>query len=208
MMTNNGIVFSLRRKHITIRVREYIEFKEFGSILRKKLPEARILYKNSEPDTISIIGRDFSEKEQKIVKKMVSKFFVGKVKFNNTEKLGLYGIRKPFKKEIAVSETKFYTHSLRSGQKVEFVGSIVILGDVNNGAEVIAGENIIILGTLRGLAHAGAKGNKEAIISAGAIETNQIRISNVIRKFDKNEFENALIKTNAYLDNDDKIIVE
>lgn len=207
-MANNGIVFSCRRKQITIRVRESVEFKEFGVNLKKKLREARILYKTSEPDTIAIIGRDFNEKEQMIIKKLVGKFFMGKVKFNNTEKLGLYGIRQPFKKEIAVSETKFYTHPLRSGQRVEFIGSVVILGDVNNGAEVIAGENIIILGTLRGLAHAGARGNKEAIISAGAIETNQIRISNVIRNFDKEEFENTIIKTNAYLDNNDSIVVE
>ena len=207
-MANNGIVFSCRRKQITIRVMESVEFKEFGVNLKKKLREARILYKNSEPDTIAIIGRDFNEKEQMIIKKLVGKFFMGKVKFNNTEKLGLYGIRQPFKKEIAVSETKFYTHPLRSGQRVEFIGSVVILGDVNNGAEVIAGENIIILGTLRGLAHAGARGNKEAIISAGTIETNQIRISNVIRNFDKEEFENTIIKTNAYLDNNDSIVVE
>ena len=207
-MANNGIVFSCRRKQITIRVRESVEFKEFGVNLKKKLREARILYKTSEPDTIAIIGRDFNEKEQMIIKKLVGKFFMGKVKFKKTEKLGLYGIRQPFKKEIAVSETKFYTHSLRSGQRVEFIGSVVILGDVNNGAEVIAGENIIILGTLRGLAHAGARGNKEAIISAGAIETNQIRISNVIRNFDKEEFENTIIKTNAYLDNNDSIVVE
>lgn len=207
-MSNNGIVFSFRRKQITIRVREHIDFKEFVSKLKKKLPEARILYKNSEPDVISIIGRDFNEREQMIINKIMSNFFTGKVKFNNTDKLGLYGIRKPFNKEIAVSETKYYTHSLRSGQRVEFMGSIVILGDVNNGAEVIAGENIIILGTLRGLAHAGAKGNKEAIISAGSIETNQIRISNIIRNCEKNEFENTIIKTNAYLDKNDKIIIE
>ena len=207
-MTNNGIGFSFRRKQITIRVREHIEFKEFVIGLKKKLPEARILYKNSEPDTIFIIGRDFNRKEQMMIKKVMSNFFSGKVMFNDTEKLGLYGIRKTFKKEIAVSETKFYTHSLRSGQRVEFVGSVVILGDVNNGAEVIAGENIIVLGNLRGLAHAGALGNKEAIISAGSIETSQIRISNIIRNCEKSEFENSIIKTNAYLDKNDEIVIE
>ena len=38
-----------------------------------------------------------------------------------------------------------------------------VLGDVNGGAEVIAGDNVIVLGVLRGLAHAGAKGNMKAI---------------------------------------------
>ena len=207
-MANKGIGFSFRRKQIIVRVREYIEIRELVSNLRKKMQEARILYKNGDPETILILGKDFSDKEQMIIKKNVGKYFSSDVKFNSSEKLGLYGIHKPFKKQIAVSETKFYTHSLRSGQKVEFIGSVVVLGDVHNGAEVIAGENIIILGILRGMAHAGAKGNKEAIISAGVIEATQIRISNVVKNFEKDEFENSIIKTNAYLDKDDNIVVE
>lgn len=122
--------------------------------------------------------------------------------------LGLSGIRKPFKKEIAVSETKFYRNSLRSGQKVEFEGSIVILGDVNFGAEVIAGENVVVLGILRGLAHAGAKGNKEAIICARDIQSKQIRISNVVKECEDADFEDRVIVTNAYLDENDEVVLE
>ncbi len=48
---------------------------------------------------------------------------------------------------------------------MEFEGSIVILGDVNDGSEVIAEDNIVVLGCLRGMAHAGAKGNEKAIIA-------------------------------------------
>lgn len=81
-------------------------------------------------------------------------------------------------------------------------------GDVNYGAEVIAGENVIVLGTLRGLAHAGANGNGEAIISAGAFETNQMRISNVVKEFEKEEFSNSIIKTNAYLNDAGTMIIE
>ena len=183
-----------------------MDIKDVVINLRKKMPEIRILYKNIEPLQVSVIGSEFSVKDQKIIKKVIGKYFKSEVKFTETEILGLYGIRKPFQKEIATSETKFYRHSLRSGQKIEFSGSIVVLGDVHFGAEVIAGENIIVLGTLRGLAHAGAKGNKEAIISAGSIETTQIRISNIIRNCDLSEFENAIIKTNAYVDKDEIVI--
>ena len=207
-MTNNGIGFSCRRKQITIKIREDLEYKEIIAILKKRLPEIRLLYKNSEPDTILIMGVDFKRREEIHLKKLMGKFFNCDVSFDSSDALGLYGIRKTFQKEIATSETTFYRHSLRSGQKIEFPGSIVVLGDVNCGAEVIAGENIIVLGRLRGLAHAGAKGNKEAIISAGSIETNQIRISNVIRKCEKNEFEQSIIKTNAYIDKKDKIVIE
>lgn len=59
------------------------------------------------------------------------------------------------------------------------------MGDVNGGAEVIAGENIIILGTLRGLAHAGAKGNRKATIAATIIEAPQIRISNLVKEVEE-----------------------
>lgn len=205
-MSNNAVNFNCRRKQLTIKIKEHMDIKDVVINLRKKMPEIRILYKNIEPLQVSVIGSEFSVKDQKIIKKVIGKYFKSEVKFTETEILGLYGIRKPFQKEIATSETKFYRHSLRSGQKIEFSGSIVVLGDVHFGAEVIAGENIIVLGTLRGLAHAGAKGNKEAIISAGSIETTQIRISNIIRNCDLSEFENAIIKTNAYVDKDEIVI--
>ena len=101
--------------------------------------------------------------------------------------LGLHSIRKTFKREIAISETKFHRGSLRSGQKLETEGSLVIIGDVNSGAEVIASDNIVVLGSLRGLAHAGAKGNEEAIIAAGLIDTVQIRIANKVKEIDRDE---------------------
>lgn len=205
-MSNNAVNFNCRRKQLTVKIKEHMDIKDVVVNLRKKMPEIRILYKNVEPLQVSVLGSELSVKDQKIIKKVIGKYFKSEVKFTETEILGLYGIRKPFQKEIATSETKFYRHSLRSGQKIEFSGSIVVLGDVHFGAEVIAGENIIVLGTLRGLAHAGAKGNKEAIISAGSIETTQIRISNIIRNCDLSEFENAIIKTNAYVDKDEIVI--
>ena len=64
------------------------------------------------------------------------------MKKEEVNELGLYGIKKSFNKEIATSETKFYKGSIRSGQKMEFEGSLVILGDVNAGAEVLAEDNV------------------------------------------------------------------
>ena len=207
-MSNNGIAFNCKRKQITIKIREYVEFKDVVKILKKQMREIRVLYKNSEPSIVTVEGRDFKRSEKNLIKKIVAKFFVAPVNFVSDDTLGLYGIQKSFSREIATSETMFYRHSLRSGQKVEFNGSIVVLGDVNNGAEVIAGENIVVLGILRGLAHAGAKGNKEAIICAGSINVTQIRISNVVRECDSKEFEGQMIKSNAYLDENDNIVIE
>ena len=81
----------------------------------------------------------------------------------------------------------FFKGGIRSGQKLEFDGSIVVLGDVNSGAEVIAGDNIVVLGNLRGLAHAGAKGNQQAIIASRIIDSPQIRIGSIIKERNREE---------------------
>ena len=51
----------------------------------------------------------------------------------------------------------------------------------------MASDNIVILGALRGLAHAGAKGNKQAIIAAGIVDTVQIRIADIVKEIDRDE---------------------
>ena len=120
--------------------------------------------------------------------------------------LGLSSIKKTFEREIAVSETKFHRGSLRSGQRLETEGSIIILGDVNSGAEVIASDNIVVLGALRGLAHAGAKGNKQAIIAAGLFDAVQVRIANIVKEIDREE---EPLHKQAYISVvEDKIVIE
>ena len=73
-------------------------------------------------------------------------------------------------------ETKIIGRTIRSGGKVESTGSIVVIGDVNAGAELVAADDIIVLGTLRGVAHAGAAGNEKAVIWAQQIASKQLRI--------------------------------
>src|SRR6266496_623927 len=71
----------------------------------------------------------------------------------------------------------FLSRTLRSGTRIEFAGHVVILGDVNPGAEIIAEGNVIIWGRLRGMVHAGAKGNKNAVICALDLSPTQLRIA-------------------------------
>ena len=118
--------------------------------------------------------------------------------------MGLHTIEKSFNRKIDESVTKLHNGSVRSGNKIEFEGTLVILGDVNAGAEVIAEDNIIVLGVIRGLAHAGAKGNKRAIIAANAIEAPQIRIADIVKEVEKPEIteegQQIPIKTRAYVE--------
>ena len=77
-------------------------------------------------------------------------------------------------------ETKIIGRTIRSGGKVESTGSIVVIGDVNSGAELVAIDDIIVLGTLRGVAHAGAAGNEKAVIWAQQIRSPQLRIGSAL----------------------------
>ena len=104
-----------------------------------------------------ITGRLFTDSEIEKVKSLINSQIKVDIKFDDvSDLLGLHAIKKTFEVDTDISETKFIQNSLRSGQRQEYSGSIVICGDVNAGAEVIAGGNIMILGSLRGLAHAGA----------------------------------------------------
>jgi len=71
----------------------------------------------------------------------------------------------------------FLNRTLRSGTRIEFGGHVVVLGDVNPGAEIIAEGNVIIWGRLRGMVHAGSKGNKAAVICALDLSPTQLRIA-------------------------------
>lgn len=77
-------------------------------------------------------------------------------------------------------KTKFIRKTIRSGQYIDYPGNIVIIGDVNPGSEVVAFGNIIVLGKLRGRVHAGANGNKKAIISAFSLQPEVLQISGIL----------------------------
>ncbi len=68
----------------------------------------------------------------------------------------------------------------RSGMRIESPSDCVVLGDVNPGAEILAVGDVIVFGNLRGIAHAGALGDRGARIWALSIEPSQIRIADLV----------------------------
>lgn len=84
-------------------------------------------------------------------------------------------------------EIKSFSRIIRSGQVLEVKGDLLLLGDVNPGGEVRASGSIYVVGKLQGIAHAGIKGNKEAVIIASYMEPSQLRISNLISRPSDNE---------------------
>ncbi len=184
----NPVGISMKKDEIIIRISEKATHDETIECLNKKIPALKKLYK-TEKTPICVTGKILKNKEIDEVKKIITNEIDVEVTFDSPKDLGLHGIKKVFEKNIDTSDTKYYKGSLRSGQRIEYEGSIVILGDVNGGAEAVAGENIVVLGTLRGLAHAGAKGNTKAIIATNGIDCPQLRIANIVKEIEKDSEE-------------------
>ena len=102
--------------------------------------------------------------------------------------------------------TKFIRKTVRGGQCVDFQGNIVIVGDVNSGAEVYAGGNIIVLGSIKGNVYAGVGGNRKAIIAAFALQPEILKIGDIIT-ISPDDFEKPKYPEVAKV-KDDAIIVE
>ena len=203
-MRASDVSISAKKDKIVIKIQEDADEEKIIGILEKKLPQLKKLYKE-EKTPIEVIGKTLKNSEMDEIQKIIKSKIDVQIEFETPKTLGLHSIKRTFSKNIENSETKFHKGSLRSGQKIEYEGSIAILGDVNAGAEVIAGENIIILGNLRGLAHAGAKGNRQAIIAANAIECPQIRIANIIKEQYREEEQQPKY---AYVNENNEIILE
>jgi septum site-determining protein MinC len=89
-------------------------------------------------------------------------------------------------REYFDAKSIFISATVRSGQRIECEGDIVVLGDVNPGAEIIAGGSIAVFGTLRGLAHAGAGGREDVCIAALYMKPKQLRLSGRVLMPDEN----------------------
>jgi len=102
---------------------------------------------------------------------------------------------------------KIHKGTLRSGQVITSESDLIIIGDVNPGAEVISKNNIIVLGALRGIAHAGISGNKNAVVFALEMDPVQIRIANIIARApdEDNKHEKGVAEI-AYIENETIVI--
>lgn len=112
----------------------------------------------------------------------------------NTQNLGMATrITKPRPIETVQREekpdgdlAKWVKGPVRSGVQVVFDGNVVVWGDLNAGAEIVAGGSIIVWGRLRGVVHAGAKGDTGAVVCALELSPTQLRIADAIAVSPKN----------------------
>lgn len=84
--------------------------------------------------------------------------------------------------QLPARELHVIGRTLRSGQRIDVDGDLVLMGDANPGSILTATGSIVVVGALRGIAHAGMNGDEEVSISAYRLEPLQLRIANVIAR--------------------------
>lgn len=166
-----------------------LPFEELKQEILKKFKESDKFFRNARIG-LSFEGRDLSEAEECELVDLISrntsievvciidkdeshdKFFADKLQEFEDSQAGRTG--------------EFYKGTLRSGQVIECESSLIVLGDVNPGAKIIAKGNIVVLGSLKGNAYAGAAGDENAFVAALDMDPVQIKIGNIIgRSADK-----------------------
>jgi len=80
------------------------------------------------------------------------------------------------------SDTLFLRRTVRSGQAIHHPSNVVVLGDVNPGAEIVAGGDILVWGVLRGVVHAGYPENEQALVCALQLAPVQLRIAHLLSR--------------------------
>ena len=107
------------------------------------------------------------------------------------------------------SSTALYLRrSLRSGQKEVCEGNVLLVGDVNQGAEILAGGDVVVFGSLRGLVHAGYPDNSNAVVISLNLVPLQLRIGPLIARPEEGEGNRHIPQPEIARVQNERIIIE
>lgn len=187
-----AVTFKMSKKGLSIILDGSMDFFTTKKLLKKKLDESEEFFKGTKLKTI-LKGKELNTQEFEEIKELIFE----KTGFDDvTEDVVTFD----WSKNTVEGKTKFYRGTMRSGNQINFKGNVVVMGDVNPGAEIIATGNILVMGILKGTVHAGCKGNNNAIVTAQGIYPTQLRIADIItvspnEKIEKKQsFETAYVK--------------
>lgn len=208
---STGIVFKGYRSGLILIIPEEGAFQIYLQELEEHLNKARSFFKGAKV-TVQTGSRELSEPEQTALFGILNEHgLVVQQLQNNSENEVAKNLNQKGKKTAnEFINTITVKKTVRSGQKIQFEGNLLIIGDVNPGAEVIASGDIVVLGKLRGIAHAGADGNSSAQIFALQLNPVQIRIADIFtRDSEKNRgFKNSNSGPEVARIKDKMIVVE
>ncbi|MCL2364008.1 MAG: septum site-determining protein MinC [Defluviitaleaceae bacterium] len=179
-----------QRDGIAVLLDANAPLEEIKIVLQNKVAGAKRFFEGANA-TVSFKGRTLTEDEEQELLDIIMRETTLDVAFVESEGFTMAAPKTIPKSAPAATvsstfapamegETAFYATNLRAGQQVRYKGSVVVVGDVNPGSEIIADGNVIVLGAIRGMVHAGAIGDDTCFISALELRPTQLRIANTI----------------------------
>jgi len=207
-MEPGKVNFKGMKDALIIMLDEEQDFDELMEELGRKL-EASVKFLKGVNYPVKVKGRELDDQQFVIVAGKI-KEITGLDISRESGKEGLTTVKEKAKRPentqlksmfygIDEGMTKFHRGTLRSGQLVKFHGNVVIIGDANPGSEIVASGNIVVLGTVRGIVHAGATGNKDAVAVAFNLHPTQLRIADIITRPPEEKFSKAQLPEIAYI---------
>ncbi len=209
---NNLLNFKGVKDGLILQINENATFTDIKNAIKIKAENGSGLIENS--DLLGVIGTELSYKEKAAIEELLSKLLKINVlsleffSYNVNKTNVIKELDKSSIENIKINDTKFIETTLRSGNEIISDGHIVVLGDVNPGAILKAKGNILVMGKLRGIAHAGIEGNNDAFIAANSLMPNQIRISDIISRAPDNADDVKGITPEKAFISDGRIIIE
>lgn len=220
-MNSNSVVLKLYKDGMVVFVNEDMPFEQLKAAVVEKFIKSKEFFRGIAP-CVGFKGVQLDERQCGELIRAISDALGSEVtlwnnpdtmeqtteeKIKNAAENADAAISNALKIDIDNEFTKFCKKTLRSGQLLESDGHIVILGDVNPGAEVVAAGNIFVMGTVKGTVHAGAKGNREVVVAALNLSPTQLRIADIITRSPDGYRNTELTPEIAYI-KDDRIIIE
>ncbi len=201
------IEFKGTKNGIILRYNPKLDYAQFRNRLITKLESANRFFEGSH--IIGLEGPQFNAEQEAEISRLIRD--LGGMKVLSLEVVNHIDALKKAQKSALIAEAKsslsqvseqmsdvseqvvqtiadehhsaiIHHGTLRSGSRIDSDSDIVLLGDANPGSELSAAGHIIVLGALRGLAHAGKKGDDNCYIIALKLQPSQIRIGNHITR--------------------------
>lgn len=195
-MENNGVIIKGNKEGLNalVNIEKFTGFNDMLLVLIEKLSRGKKFYKDSKLyitiNTSLLSNTEIENLKSVILEKIGVKEIIIEDPVHNSEEINsnndIIKVKDESEKAAKIfsgvyeGRTKFLRKTVRGGQCIHFPGNIVIIGDINSGAEVYAGGNIIVLGSIKGNVFAGNNGNKKAIIAAFSMEPEILKIGDII----------------------------
>ncbi|MEI3194072.1 MAG: septum site-determining protein MinC [Lachnospiraceae bacterium] len=179
-MNTNSVIIKCNKYGLIVILDENLPFEELIKDVEDKFKESAKFFKNAEM-AMTIRGRSLTQAEEKqVVETIVDScglHILCIIDEDRKEELLFHQAVDKAMEEKDAEDGWFYRGTLRSGQVLESEHSIVIIGDVNPGANVTSKGNIVVLGSLRGIAYAGATGDRNCFVAALVMKPIQVKIA-------------------------------